>query len=50
MCARHIYANWAKKWRGEERRLAFWNCAKKTFPQELKNNLDVLGKLGSVMH
>ncbi|WMV48790.1 hypothetical protein MTR67_042175 [Solanum verrucosum] len=24
MCARHIWANWQKRWRGEERRKAFW--------------------------
>ncbi|XP_055809827.1 uncharacterized protein LOC129880035 isoform X2 [Solanum dulcamara] len=31
MCARHIWANWQKKLRGEERRKAFWRCAKASF-------------------
>ena len=47
MCARHILANWAKKWRGAERRKAFWKCARSTFEAELKDNLLKLSKLGS---
>ena len=39
MCARHIFANWAKKWRGEDRRLAFWVATKSTFKEQLKANL-----------
>ncbi|XP_065855114.1 uncharacterized protein [Euphorbia lathyris] len=46
MCARHVYAAWAKKWRGEERKKAFWACAKSTNMVDLKANLDVLKELG----
>ena len=45
MCARHIYANWAKKQRGEERKIAFWNCARATFNEDLKNKLKELSNL-----
>ena len=45
-CARHIYANWAKKWRGEERKIAFWNYTRSTYPQELKSQLNILSELG----
>ncbi|KAG5626260.1 hypothetical protein H5410_011478 [Solanum commersonii] len=31
MCARHIWSNWQKNWRGEERRKQFWRCAKSSF-------------------
>lgn len=27
-CARHIFANWHKSYRGEEMKLLFWRCAK----------------------
>ncbi|KAK4354113.1 hypothetical protein RND71_026307 [Anisodus tanguticus] len=30
-CARHIWANWQKKWRDEERRRSFWRCAQASF-------------------
>ncbi|KAL3363626.1 hypothetical protein AABB24_012735, partial [Solanum stoloniferum] len=39
MCARHILANWAKDWRGLERRNQFWKCARSNFEGELKGNL-----------
>ncbi|XP_070047328.1 uncharacterized protein [Nicotiana tomentosiformis] len=47
MCARHILANWSKKWRGIARRNAFWRCAKSTYEAELKKNLDELNMLCS---
>lgn len=47
MCARHIYAAWAKKWRGEERKIAFWACAKSTFERQLRANIEELEKLGT---
>lgn len=47
MCARHIYANWAKKWRGEERKLAFWAASKSTFIAELNANIAAIEKLGT---
>ena len=46
MCARHIYANWTKKWRGQDRKKAFQACAKSTYPQQLKENLKLLGTMG----
>ena len=46
MCARHIWSNWAKKWRGKERRKRFWICARSTFEVELKDSLIELSKLG----
>ncbi|XP_065871745.1 uncharacterized protein [Euphorbia lathyris] len=45
-CARHILANWAKKWRGVERRNVFWRVAKSTFEAEFKDWLEELSKLG----
>ena len=27
-CARHIYANWKKDFKGEELKLLFWGCVK----------------------
>ncbi|XP_065876667.1 uncharacterized protein [Euphorbia lathyris] len=47
MCARHVLANWSKKWRGVERRACFWRCSKSTFKAELKDNLTALSKLGT---
>uniref|UniRef100_A0A1S3ZQM4 Transposase MuDR plant domain-containing protein n=1 Tax=Nicotiana tabacum TaxID=4097 RepID=A0A1S3ZQM4_TOBAC len=45
MCARHILANWSKKWRGIKRRNCFWRCARSTYEWELKKNLDDMKKL-----
>ncbi|KAH0694728.1 hypothetical protein KY285_021825 [Solanum tuberosum] len=28
MCARHILANWSKRWRGLQRKKCFWRCAR----------------------
>ncbi|KAH0655301.1 hypothetical protein KY285_030183 [Solanum tuberosum] len=47
MCARHVLANWSKNWKGIERRNCFWRCAKSTYEQELKRNLDHMEKLGT---
>ncbi|XP_057803709.1 uncharacterized protein LOC131019041 [Salvia miltiorrhiza] len=38
-CARHIYANWSKKWRGEELKKRFWATAWSSFQQKFKFNL-----------
>ncbi|XP_070046996.1 uncharacterized protein [Nicotiana tomentosiformis] len=46
MCARHILANWSKKWRGIERKNYFWRCARNTYEAELKKNLDFMERLG----
>ncbi|XP_075084700.1 uncharacterized protein LOC142167959 [Nicotiana tabacum] len=47
MCARHILANWSKKWRGIERSNYFWRYARSTYEAELKKNLDFMERLCS---
>ena len=47
MCARHILANWAKYYRGLERRNQFWKCVRNTFEEELKANLVHMALLGN---
>ncbi|XP_057803543.1 uncharacterized protein LOC131018863 [Salvia miltiorrhiza] len=44
-CARHIYANWSKKWRGEELKKRFWLAAWSSFEKEFKLNM---AKLSSI--
>ncbi|XP_057790898.1 uncharacterized protein LOC131008011 [Salvia miltiorrhiza] len=44
-CARHIYANWSKKWRGDELKKRFWICAWSTFEEEFKANLSRIGEI-----
>jgi len=46
MCARHILANWAKDWRGLQRRQQFWKIAKSTFESQLRNNIEKMKLLG----
>ncbi|XP_075108831.1 uncharacterized protein LOC142180683 [Nicotiana tabacum] len=46
MCARHILANWLKNWRGIQRRMLFWKCARSTYETELKKSLNALSMLG----
>ncbi|KAG5614161.1 hypothetical protein H5410_013985 [Solanum commersonii] len=46
MCARHIWANWQKTWRGEARRKAFWRCSKASFEVKLSDQFAYLGQLG----
>ena len=46
MCARHVYAAWAKKWRGDDRQNAFWATAKSTFKAQLTTNMEKVQKLG----
>nr|XP_018628169.2 uncharacterized protein LOC108946107 [Nicotiana tomentosiformis] len=45
MCARHILANWSKNWRGIQRRILFWKCARSTYEAEFKKNLKALSML-----
>ena len=45
-CARHIFANWSKKWHGGEMKKKFWLCAGSTFPEEFEDNLQKLGEVG----
>jgi len=47
MCARHILANWSKRWRGLERKKCFWRCARSTFEAELKDNISYMKRLGN---
>lgn len=47
MCAQHILSAWRKKWRGEDRKKMFWECAYSTFEAQFKDNLQELLKLGS---
>lgn len=46
MCARHVLANWAKKWKGAAIRKKFWECAWATFEVNFKDKLQELNKLG----
>nr|XP_016463330.1 PREDICTED: uncharacterized protein LOC107786378 [Nicotiana tabacum] len=46
MCARHIWSNWSKNWRGEERRKQFWRCAKASYEVKFKEELEAMNKLG----
>ncbi|KAK8608840.1 hypothetical protein V6N13_024252 [Hibiscus sabdariffa] len=46
MCARHLYANWQKKWKDMNRKLCFWNCVRSTYIEEFDDNLQKLEKLG----
>ena len=43
-CARHIYANWSKKFSGAVYCEKFWKCAWSTFEERFKDNLDSLGE------
>ncbi|CAH9125380.1 unnamed protein product, partial [Cuscuta epithymum] len=44
-CARHVWANWSKKWNGGELKKKFWICAWSTFEEEFKENLEKMGKV-----
>ncbi|KAK4257633.1 hypothetical protein QN277_007196 [Acacia crassicarpa] len=44
-CARHIYANWSKKWRGNEFKKKFFSCAWSSYIDDFKDNLNRLGSL-----
>ncbi|KAL4282369.1 hypothetical protein GQ457_03G013340 [Hibiscus cannabinus] len=46
MCARHLYVNWQKQWKGMNRKLCFWNCVRSTYIEEFDDNLQKLEKLG----
>ncbi|KAK6787477.1 hypothetical protein RDI58_016002 [Solanum bulbocastanum] len=46
MCARHILANWAKDWKGLQRRQQFWRIAKSSFESQLRNNVEKMKCLG----
>jgi len=44
-CARHIWANWKKDWRGEKRRRKLWQVARASFEVLLQSKLDDLSEL-----
>ncbi|GKV50276.1 hypothetical protein SLEP1_g56989 [Rubroshorea leprosula] len=44
-CARHVYANWAKIWRGEEFKIRFWAIAQASWPKEYEHQMMLLKKL-----
>ncbi|KAK6776159.1 hypothetical protein RDI58_027160 [Solanum bulbocastanum] len=46
MCARHIWSNWSKRWKGEERRKQFWRCSKATFEVKYNEELYKMSRLG----
>ncbi|XP_028752688.1 uncharacterized protein LOC114712337 [Neltuma alba] len=45
LCARHIYANWSKQWRGKELKKMFFSCAWSTFEEQFNDNMKELGRL-----
>ncbi|XP_028778511.1 uncharacterized protein LOC114735021 [Neltuma alba] len=45
LCARHIYANWSTRWRGNEMKKKIFSCAWSTFEEQFKDNLKALGAL-----
>ncbi|KAK8548200.1 hypothetical protein V6N12_061118 [Hibiscus sabdariffa] len=42
MCARHIYANWHKKWKGLNMKIQFWSCVRSTFVEDFDDQLKIL--------
>ena len=42
LCARHIYANWAKRQRGAKLRELFCDCARSTFEDQFNDNLRLI--------
>lgn len=45
-CARHIYAAWQKRWKGEALKKQFWRCCKSTYVEDLKLQLQKLESIG----
>ena len=48
-CARHIFANWSKKWHRGEMKKKFWLCAWSTFPEEFEDNLQKLSEVSQIV-
>ncbi|KAL4284598.1 hypothetical protein GQ457_16G015420 [Hibiscus cannabinus] len=46
MCARHIYANWFKKWKGVDRKIQFYNCVRSKFVEDFELQIQGLEALG----
>ncbi|KAK8516317.1 hypothetical protein V6N12_068925 [Hibiscus sabdariffa] len=47
MCARNIYSNWHKKWKGMNRKIQFWNCVRSTFVEDFDDQLKILEEMGA---
>ena len=47
MYARHIWSNWSKIWKGEDRSKQFWRCSKTTFEVKYNEELYKMSKLGN---
>ncbi|KAH6770758.1 hypothetical protein C2S52_015561 [Perilla frutescens var. hirtella] len=46
-CARHVHANWSKKWHSGELKKKFWACVWSTFKEEFDDNLKMLGSIST---
>ncbi|KAH1129166.1 hypothetical protein J1N35_000544 [Gossypium stocksii] len=46
VCARYIYVNWQKTWKGLNRKVQFWNCARSTFVEDFDHQLQKLKVMG----
>jgi len=47
LCARHVYANLRKTYKGMQFRKLFWAIAKSTTPEEFENNMKLMRELDS---
>ncbi|KAK8661724.1 hypothetical protein V6N13_091320 [Hibiscus sabdariffa] len=47
MCARNIYSNWHKKWKGMNKKIQFWNCVRSTFVEDFDDQLKILEEMGA---
>ena len=43
-CARHVYANWSKRWTGRKFRDLSWACAWSTFEEQFQDKLNEVKK------
>src|SRR5688572_3641457 len=47
-CARHLYANWNKTFKGEEMKLLFWRCAKAYNEADFSEAIEEMEKVNSL--
>nr|GMD28279.1 uncharacterized protein LOC109163968 [Ipomoea batatas] len=50
MCARHIYARWGKRFRGDELKFQFWICARSPNNPEFEKNMAALRQINEEAH
>nr|GLL37801.1 Transposase, MuDR, plant [Ipomoea trifida] len=50
MCARHIYARWGKRFRGDELKFQFWICARSPNKPEFEKNMATLKQINEEAH